>query len=612
MDNSISEDGICTKQNIDSQTFPHIALYVRISYVLGMKFESRLSPERYLANKEYFDQSLIAALENQVELNERLKFKISVYEAKAASDRHTITALTAKCKDLKAQIYTLLKKEKAGSEDISRLEDEIKKIQATISDEIENRDKTINDLLEYVKKLEKENEELRRKERKRTMADTTNTNNPTGTYRFDDAVKDKKRNPKNSREVSGRKRGGQPGHRSTRVSVQQKCDHIYEIHVKKAPKGAQPVYDEHGKIKYYCAQVKDARFVTEVNEYHFIPDENGITLSEQTMKRFRINPVIYSNHLKSQVLYLQSKGVVSLNRLCTILNELSLGELNITEGSVVNWMKEFNEQSAQYRSYILQQILKSWLVHADETGYKINGKQAWIHVMCTKDHAYFVMTEKRKDTEKGPLKLLEGFLNILMHDHYLPYYDLKCFHAECNAHILRYLQAGVDFDEILECLEMIGLLKKALKRKEELIAEGINEITDEEYEEFKTEYVEIIERILAKYEPKYKDVPAKYIPDALKTLRRMKTYVNEHLLFLKDFDVEFTNNAGERQCRVVKAHKKISGQCLSIETAEYLTSLLTVIQTANLQGINTLKLMNDIMSGRWTAPEENSDARLLL
>lgn len=594
-----------------SRSFPHIAICFQIRYVWGMKFESRLSPERYLANKEYFDQSLIAALENQVNLNERLKYRISVYEAKAASDRHTIAVLTAKCKDLKAQIYTLVKKEKAGSEDISRLEDEIKKIQDTISDEIENRDKTINDLLEYVKKLEKENEELRRKERKRTLADTTNTNNPTGTYRFDDAVKDKKRKPGNSREVSGRKKGGQPGHGSTRVSVQQKCDHVYEIHVIKAPGGAQPVYDEHGKIKYYCAQVKDAHFVTEVNEYHFIPDENGIALSEQTMKRFRINPVIYSNHLKSQVLYLQSKGVVSLNRLCTILNELSLGALNITEGSVVNWMKEFNEQSAQYRAHVQEEILKSWLVHVDETGYKINGKQSWIHVMCTKDHAYFVMTDKRKDTEKGPLKLLEGFMNILMHDHYLPYYDLKCFHAECNAHILRYLQAGVDFDEIHECLELIEFLRKALKRKDELVAKGIDEIPDEEYEALKAEYLEIIERILAKYEPKYKDVPAKYIPDALKTLRRMKKYVNEHLLFLRDFDVEFTNNAGERQCRVIKAHKKISGQCLNIETAEYLTSLLTVIQTANLQGINSLNLMDNILCGRWKSPEENKDARLL-
>ena len=92
----------------------------------------------------------------------------------------------------------------------------------------------------------------------------------------------------------------------------------------------------------------------------------------------------------------------------------------------------------------------------------------------------------------------------------------------------------------------------------------------------------------------------------------MGKYADEHLLFLKDFDVEFTNNAAERQCRVVKAHKKISGQCQNIDTAGYLTSLLTVIQTANLQGINTLNLMDEILNGRWTPPvPEETNARHL-
>lgn len=577
-----------------------------------MNLDGRLTPERYFSNKEYFDQGLIAALENQQKQNEKLKYRISIFEAALAKEKHARTALTVKIKDLNVKIYNLVHKDKASKEDIGRLQDELKKIRETIDDELGSRDKRMEEMLEYIKKLEKENEELRRKERRHNLSDTTNTNNPTGTYRFDDAVKDKKRKPVNSRVSTGRKKGGQPGHKPTRMAVQDKSDHVIEIHVKAVPSGAQPVYDECGNIRYYCAQVKDAKFVTEVNEYHFIPDENGIELTAQTMNRFRINPVIYSNHLKSQVLYLQSKGVVSLNRLCTILNELSCKELNITEGSVVNWMREFDEQSTEYRGYVLEQILKSRLVHVDETGYRLNGQQAWIHVLCTDLYAYFIMTKKRKDREKGPLKLLENFMNILMHDHYKAYYDLECFHAECNAHILRSLQAGVDFDEITDCLKMIEFLRKALKRKDELIASGVREMSGAEYEELKKEYLEIIERALEKYEPQYKDVPAKYIPEAIKTLRRMKEYVNEHLLFLNDFDVAFTNNAAERQCRVVKAHKKISGQCQSIDTAGYLTSLLTVIQTANLQGINTLNLMDEILNGRWIQPKsENTDARHL-
>ena len=122
------------------------------------------------------------------------------------------------------------------------------------------------------------------------------------------------------------------------------------MHVKSVPSGAQPVYDEYGNVRYYCVQVKDARLVTVTDEYHFVLDPNGISLHADTMKRFRINPVVYSNQLKAQVLYLKSKGVVSLGRLCKILNEMSMGELNITESTVVNWMKEFDVRSEDFLS----------------------------------------------------------------------------------------------------------------------------------------------------------------------------------------------------------------------------------------------------------------------
>lgn len=579
---------------------------------MGMKYQNRLTPEKYLENKEYFDQGLIDSLANQVEQNRKLKERIQIYQARIERDKTTIINLRQKCQNLTVEVWNLKHNKSDNQNEIGQLENEIRNVYDILNKEVDSRDKTINELLEIIKKQDEEISDLKRKERKRKLADTTNTNNPTSTYRFNDAVKDKtKKEIANSRKKTGRKRGGQPGHKSTRAKLSERCDNVYEIHVKEVPSGAQPVYDEEGNIKYYCAQVKDARYVTEVDEYHFFVDDNGITLNDDTMNRFRISPLAYSNHLKSQVLYLQSKGVISLNRLCIILNELSEGELNITEGTVVNWMKEFNKKSEGYRSYAMEQILVDWIVHVDETGWKENGKQAWVHVMCTKQYAYFVMTDKRKDTERGPLWLLRNFKNVLIHDHFKPYYELlDCIHGECNGHIDRYLQAGIDFDQLEGCRQMYDLLIRSLRRKTELIATGINEMEADEYEAVKTEYLQIIDKALDGYEEQHKDIPAKYIPDGIKTLRRMKEYVNEHLLYLKDFDVEYTNNAAERQCRVIKAHKKISGQCYSIGTGEYLTSLLTVIQSANLQKINTLDLMTEIMCGRWKRPIDNeTDAR---
>ncbi|RGE97639.1 hypothetical protein DW269_06545 [Catenibacterium sp. AM22-6LB] len=45
-------------------------------------------------------------------------------------------------------------------------------------------------------------------------------------------------------------------------------------------------------------------------------------------------------------------------------------------------------------------------------------------------------------------------------------------------------------------------------------------------------------------------------------MRRMLEYKEDHLRFMKDFTVPYTNNRAECMCRVVKAHKNISHTCL--------------------------------------------------
>lgn len=185
----------------------------------------------------------------------------------------------------------------------------------------------------------------------------------------------------------------------------------------------------------------------------------------------------------------------------------------------------------------------------------------------------------------------------LIHDHYKPYYSLtKCIHAECNEHILRLLKGGVDFDDIFRCQEMIELLQKSLHRKHELQEAGFKEMPEEEYKEIETEYLRIIDEVVEDYYKHHPDIKAKYVPDAIKTLKRMKVYKAQHLLFLKDFDVEFENNAAEQLARVCKLSKKISGQCASIETGNHKMAILTVLQTAAKQKKNSLQTIENIIN----------------
>ena len=83
-------------------------------------------------------------------------------------------------------------------------------------------------------------------------------------------------------------------------------------------------------------------------------------------------------------------------------------------------------------------------------------------------------------------------------------------------------------------------------------------------------------------------------------MKRMKEYVKEHLLFLRNFNVAFDNNEAERQARICKIFKKISGQYATVETGKHKMAMLSVLQTATKQKQNTLETLENILNFGWS------------
>ena len=169
--------------------FPHIDFSFCSVYSEVMKYSNHLSPETHLAHKEYFDQGLIQCLERQKELNAALKEKLEIRTAGSKADARMIQSLKLKLRDTESTVYVLQQQIKDSQAQIDKLKSEIKEISDAVNHEIEKRDKRIEDLLKIIQDLDDELDDLKRKDRKRKMSDTTNTNNPSSTYRFDDAVR---------------------------------------------------------------------------------------------------------------------------------------------------------------------------------------------------------------------------------------------------------------------------------------------------------------------------------------------------------------------------------------------------------------------------------------
>lgn len=503
-----------------------------MSFNGGNKFDY----DRYLKHKEYFNNGLIELLEKYQSDKKKYKQQEEIYKATIYRLRATIKTLRERIKSYKNKDHF----DKKHFSDYQNLLEEVEKLR------------------EENKSMKKELEFFRLNQPK--QKDNTNSNIPSSFIMFKANV--------NTRSVTGKKRGGQIGHPCHKSEL-FKPDKILTKYVKSAPTGAVETIDERGNT-YFAIQEIDMSFKTTVIETRYYLSDGGKSLSTHIMNKYKINPVIYSKRTKDNVLYLYSKGIIAFDRLSKMINVLSNGKITVKPSTIVNWVSEYSEEHEYERRRLLNQLLDSPILGVDETGYRINGHTAWVHVITDGEKMYYQMTDKRSDF----LDVIKSYKGTLVHDHFKPYYKIDCTHAECNAHILRYLQAGVDFYENMACARMINFLQSALHEKHELLEQNIHKMPNDRIKYYDDEYSNIIDTELIRFQSENPKIKKRYVPEYIKTFQRMKEYKSEHLLFIHNFDVPFSNNDAERNLRIIKTRKKVSGQCFSAEKGNVMLTFL--------------------------------------
>lgn len=304
--------------------------------------------------------------------------------------------------------------------------------------------------------------------------------------------------------------------------------------------------------------------------------------------------------MKAFVSMLINEEYVAIDRCSKFIKEITNGQIDLSNGTIVNITKELAKKSQDSVETIKQHLIEASIAHSDETGVRINGEQHWLHTLCNEEYVSYGVHKKRGKEAIEEMELLKFFTGILMHDHFKPYYQYEQMtHAECNAHILRYLKSVVDVFHRKETEEFLAFLVELNKRKKELIKQGKKQIEETELLEIENKYKELLENWKTAYYEYIKKVEIvnKPLEEERCLFERLLEYQENHLLFIKNFNVPFDNNMAERALRMIKTKKNVSGGFRNKNLAENFCDIRSLFGSGKKQGKNIFEMAKQVLNG---------------
>ncbi len=400
----------------------------------------------------------------------------------------------------------------------------------------------------------------------------------------------------NFREKTNRKIGGQKGHKGHTIEMLKSPTKIIDKKV--------DICDCGGKIenhsKYTAKQLVDIKIEVEVIEervYEGKCTKCGKYHIGKFSKNFK-NPVQYGTNIKALTTLLVDEGYISLNRCADLIKSLTKGKIALSQGTIINFKKELAENSLPMIERIKENLIKSDILHVDETGIRVTGKLEWLHTTTNNKFTLYQVQSARKLDEKESMKILSYYVGILMHDHFKSYYGYTTMtHAECNVHILRYLKAVIESFDRNGAKNLLNFLVSKNEEKKIAMKYGFDKFSDKKLEEIEQEYEEILENWHNEF---LENTKGKTLTDGLieerNLFKRLLEYKEEHLLFLKNFKVPFDNNVAERSLRMIKTKLKVSGSFRGKDKGNYFAIVRSIIETAKKHKMNILDVLTKLFN----------------
>ena len=461
---------------------------------------------------------------------------------------------------------------------VEKLTAEIRDIKSTHQTEIARLDKEIEGLRTENTTLKVENQKLKAIINK----DSSNSSKPPSSDGF--------RKIYNSRKKTGNPPGGQPGHNGSVPVLHENPTIIINHKRERCACGGTVVYPD-----TYCAkqqaelEIKAA--ITEHRSYTgFCEICNAKIKNDMPLN----DTITYGETVKAFTAMLSCEGLVSINRIKTMLFEITNGAINLSEGTIAKWNKDLDGKLAPFIMEVKEKLLTQPVLHKDETGIRVNNSLQWFHVLSNKFYTLYFTNRKRGNEADMEIDILPAYSGVLVHDHLKGLYRFSCEHAECNAHILRYLKSAVETQKRVWAAGMIEFLVNANNLVKEHKVGKIPALDAGVLAEYRARYDEILKRGWKEFLQSEK---MDYNGEDMKLYRRLKEYKREHLRFLSDFQVPFDNNLAERDLRMIKSKAKVSGCFRGVDGGTVFANIKSYTSTLRKNSANIFNGLKAAFSG---------------
>ena len=394
----------------------------------------------------------------------------------------------------------------------------------------------------------------------------------------------------NYRKKSNRKVGGQKGHQGHNLGKTQIEKLIQErkIEVKEIYHKIKGNSKKEALVKYKVGIETQAYVEKHIFEY----DENSVNkLPEEYY-----TDVTYDESIKSLSIELGTYNVISYDRLSDFFNVITDGVIKISNGTLVNFLREFSYKSQSSINNLVDNILNEENTNTDETSSKYNGKLMYFRNYSNKNSVVYKAHEKKGHEPIKDDNILTRFLGGIMGDHDTTLYSYGTKNYECNIHIGRYLEELIqNISNITWAKKMKELLFEIKENRENYLSVGKEKFEDSLIKEYEKRYDELLEIALKENQ----NIKSSFYRDKANQLyRRLKKYKENHLYFMKNFKVDFDNNLSERDLRLIKTKTKVSGGFRNISVAACYADALSIIKTSIKRGINPFKSIKDIFQNK--------------